>query len=104
MVREVVHAFGHVGMPFVLARKFYAKWWQRAGLIILAMNLIDVDHLLADPVFDSERCSIGFHPLHSGIAIFTYMVMVVFPKTRIFAVGLLLHIVVDMIDCWFILG
>ena len=26
--------------------------------------MVDLDHLIADPIFDPQRC-IGFHPLHS---------------------------------------
>ena len=31
--------------------------------------LIDLDHLLADPVYAPDRCSIGFHPLHTAPAV-----------------------------------
>ena len=62
--------------------------------------LIDVDHLLATPIFDPNRCSINFHPLHSYYAIAVYVGMVFFPKTRIVGIGLLLHILADSADCW----
>ncbi len=32
---------------------------------MLATMAIDLDHLLADPVFDPDRFCIGFHPLHT---------------------------------------
>ncbi len=61
--------------------------------------LVDLDHLLADPLFDACRCSIGFHPLHSYVAIVFYLVMLVHPKTRIIGLGLLMHMATDGIDC-----
>ena len=62
--------------------------------------LIDLDHLLADPVFDPNRCSIGFHPLHSYLALGIYTALL-FPKqTRIFGIALVIHILADSVDCW----
>lgn len=61
--------------------------------------LIDLDHLLADPVFAPGRCSIGFHPLHTWPAIIAYVLLTVHPRTRVVGVGLVLHIVLDATDC-----
>lgn len=66
---------------------------------MLATMLIDLDHLLADPIFDPDRCSIGFHPLHSGYAIAVYALLLLWPKARMAAVGLLFHILTDWQDC-----
>ena len=66
---------------------------------MLATMLIDVDHLLADPIFSPNRCSINFHPLHSYWAIVIFVFLAYFKKTRIIGVGLLLHIITDSIDC-----
>lgn len=66
---------------------------------MLATMLIDVDHLLATPVFDPHRCGIGFHPLHSYWAMGIYATLLIFPKTRIMAVGLIAHILTDFQDC-----
>ena len=66
---------------------------------MLATMLVDLDHLLADPMFDPTRCSIGFHPLHSYYAIAIYLLMVFFPRLRIIAVGLLFHMLTDYQDC-----
>ena len=62
-------------------------------------NLVDLDHLLADPIFDPQRCSIGFHPLHSYLAVAMYAVLPFFQKTRVLGVGLLIHMGLDGIDC-----
>ncbi len=67
---------------------------------MIATMVVDIDHLLADPIFASGRCSIGFHPLHSYYAIGVYFILLFFKKTRIIAVGLLFHMLTDYIDCW----
>ncbi len=64
--------------------------------------LVDLDHLVATPMFDPCRCSIGFHPLHSYYAIVVYALMLLHPKTRLVGIGLLFHMFTDGIDCMFI--
>ncbi len=66
---------------------------------MLATMLVDLDHLLATPIFDPGRCSINFHPLHTYWAMAGYVVLLFFKKTRIIAVGLLFHMLTDYIDC-----
>ena len=61
--------------------------------------LVDLDHLIANPVFMADRCSIGFHPLHSYYAIAVYLLLLLPKKTRIVAIGLLLHMATDFLDC-----
>ena len=61
---------------------------------------VDFDHLLAEPVFDPNRCSLGFHPLHSWPAIGIYLVSLFSPHLRIIAIGLLIHLVLDGTDCF----
>lgn len=67
---------------------------------MIVMNIVDIDHLLASPIFDPDRCSIGFHPLHSYFAIGVYVVLTLIPVTRIAGVGLLLHMGLDLADCY----
>ena len=62
--------------------------------------LIDLDHLLANPIFDANRCSINFHPLHSYYAIGVYIIMLIPKKTRILGIALLLHMFTDYLDCF----
>lgn len=70
-----------------------------------AMMIVDLDHLMAVPVFDPSRCGIGFHPLHSYIAIGVYIVLAVIPKTRLFGLGLVIHMALDWVDCvWMGIG
>ena len=61
---------------------------------------VDFDHLLAEPVFDPNRRSLGFHPLHSWPAIGIYLVSLFSPSLRIIAIGLLIHMVLDGTDCF----
>lgn len=61
--------------------------------------LIDIDHLLANPIYDPGRCSIGFHPLHELWFIALYVALCFLPKTRLLGIGLLVHVALDTIDC-----
>lgn len=67
---------------------------------MIATMVVDLDHLLAVPIYDPNRCSIGFHPLHSYVAIGIYFVLLFFPKLRIIAIGLIIHMALDFIDCY----
>ena len=95
----LVHYMLHLLVPGLIAYVFFRKEWKKAWLIMLATMLIDVDHLLANPIFDPDRCSINFHPLHSYWAMAVYVALLFFKKTRIIAVGLLFHMLTDYIDC-----
>jgi hypothetical protein len=98
-MQVIVHYSLHLIFPFIIAYVFFKKDWRKVYLIFLLTMLIDLDHLLATPVFDPTRCSIGFHPLHSFYAIMIYFVLLLIPKTRIISIGLLFHIFTDTIDC-----
>jgi len=87
-------------MPILIAYIFYKNNWKKVYIILLLTMLIDLDHLLADPIFDPQRCSIGFHYLHSNIAIIAYVILLFFKKTRIMAIGLVMHIATDLLDCF----
>lgn len=99
MLQIIVHYTLHLLVPGLIAYVFFRKEWKKAWLILLATMLVDVDHLLATPFFDPDRCSINFHPLHTYWAIGAYVVLLFFKKTRIIAVGLLFHMLTDFIDC-----
>jgi hypothetical protein len=78
---------------------FFRKNWLKAWLIMLATILVDLDHLLASPVYDPARCSIGFHPLHQWPAIGVYSLLVFVRPLRLVAIGLLTHMLLDGLDC-----
>ena len=103
MVRVLMHYGIHLILPVLIGWFFYRGNRLKAILILLAGMLIDLDHLLADPVFDQHRCSIGFHPLHTYLAIAVYCLLMLLPKTRIFGLALLIHIFADTTDCYLLL-
>lgn len=94
-----LHLVLHVVVPGVVAFLFFRSRWRRAWLIMLATMLVDLDHLLADPIYDPGRCSIGFHPLHTWPAILVYAGLTIPRKTRLVGVGLLIHMALDGLDC-----
>ncbi|WP_073315072.1 DUF6122 family protein [Aquimarina spongiae] len=100
MIRPIVHYSLHFVIPLVVILIFFPKQWKKLSLIFLLSMLVDLDHLLATPVFEADRCSINFHPLHSYIAFFGYAIMLLFPKTRVLGIALLWHMITDQIDCW----
>ncbi len=64
-----------------------------------ATMLVDLDHLLANPVYDPERCSIGFHPMHGLLPIALYIAICLVPKLRYVGMGLVIHMALDWVDC-----
>ena len=99
MARELIHYGIHLLLPLFIGIFGYPGQRLRAVLILLSGMLIDLDHLLSEPVFDPNRCSIGFHLLHSYPAIGLYLGLLIFGKTRIFGIALLVHILADATDC-----
>ncbi len=99
MLRFVIHYGLHFIFPVLVAYRFYRPDFIKVSVILLAGILIDADHLLAEPIFDPNRCSIGFHLLHSYIAIALYIFLFIWKPTRIIGLALLLHILADTADC-----
>ena len=99
MVNPALHIALHFLIPGLIAFLFYKHRWQLAWLIMVATMVVDPDHLLANSIYDPNRCSINFHPLHSPIAIFLYIILAAFPKSRLIGLGLLLHMGIDLTDC-----
>ncbi|MDA1075508.1 MAG: DUF6122 family protein [Proteobacteria bacterium] len=95
----MIHLLLHVLVPLTIALVIYRENWRQAFAAMLLGMLIDVDHLLADPIYDPERCSIGFHPLHTIIPIGIYIALFAHEKTRLPGLGLCVHIALDLIDC-----
>jgi hypothetical protein len=99
IVRTAFHLALHALVPCAIAWFFFRNEWRRAVLIMLATMAVDLDHLLASPVFDPDRCSIGFHPLHTWPAIFVYALATLPRATRLVGIGLLVHMALDWSDC-----
>ncbi|WP_136480093.1 DUF6122 family protein [Cognatitamlana onchidii] len=99
MIQSFIHYGCHVGIPLLVAFICYKSQWKMAFLIMLLGMLIDLDHLLATPIFDPNRCSINFHPLHSYYALAFYMLLIIPKKTRLLGLGLVIHLIADAVDC-----
>ena len=99
MIGTTIHLLLHGLVPGVVARVFFQSRWKWAWFVLCATMLVDLDHLLADPIFDSSRCSIGFHQLHSGPAILVYAILFWVPALRLVSTWLLIHMGLDGIDC-----
>ena len=95
----MLHIVAHFMIPALITGIFFRQHWKRAYLLMMLTMLVDLDHLLASPIYDSMRCSIGFHPLHGLIPILIYIGFSIFPKTRIIGIGLLIHMILDSLDC-----
>lgn len=99
-MQAIVHYSLHFVFPALVAYVFFRAHWQKTYLIFLATMLVDLDHLLANPIFQPDRCSIGFHPLHSFYVIPLYIALLFCKKPyRLIGIGLMLHIFTDFIDC-----
>lgn len=101
MLQTFAHYGCHIFLPLLVALVWYKSNWKLAFLIMLSGMWIDLDHLLANPIFDPNRCSINFHPLHSYYAIAMYLVLLLPKKTRLIGLGLVIHIIADLVDCSF---
>ncbi|MBV7267181.1 DUF6122 family protein [Erythrobacter ani] len=101
IIQPLLHYSGHWLVPFAIGWLIWRDSWLRAGAIIASANLIDLDHLLADPIFDPGRCSIGFHLLHGWEATIVYAALLMVPHrwARALGIGALLHLGVDYGDC-----
>jgi len=71
---------------------------------MMATMVVDIDHIIATPIYDPMRCSINFHPFHSLYLMPVYAGLAAFSKTRLIGLGLVIHMVLDSIDCFVNLG
>ena len=103
-LRAIIHILLHIAVPALVAWLFFrdpekSVGFKRAWLLLLLGWVIDIDHLLADPIYSPDRCSVGFHPLHTAPAIAVYGALTLPRTTRLLGIGLLIHIALDAIDC-----
>ncbi len=93
------HLALHFIVPALVTGLFFRQRWRPAYLTMVATMIVDIDHLLADPVYDPARCSIGFHPLHEPWFIAIYVILCFVPKTQLAGIGLVIHMALDSFDC-----
>ena len=96
----MAHLALHFIVPLLVAFLFFSENLKLSYLVMMLTMLVDLDHLLASPIYDANRCSIGFHPLHQHWFIAIYLVMSFFSKTRLIGVGLIIHMSLDALDCF----
>lgn len=99
MYKPIIHYLIHFLLPLIVALFLFKNQWKKAYVIMILGMLIDLDHLLATPIFSPNRCSINFHPLHSYYAIVLYCLLLIPQKTRLIGLGLTIHILADSVDC-----
>ena len=95
----MLHIALHFIVPAIIAGLFFRKNWKTAYLVMVATMFVDLDHLVATPIYELNRCSIGFHPLHKLWFIVFYIVLCFIPKIRLVGLGLTTHMALDAIDC-----
>ncbi|MFK7815606.1 MAG: DUF6122 family protein [Gammaproteobacteria bacterium] len=95
----MIHILLHVVVPALVARMFFKTRWKYACFVMVATMLVDLDHLIASPIYNPERCSIGFHPLHQPWLVIIYLALCFASKTRLIGLGLSIHMFLDAIDC-----
>jgi hypothetical protein len=100
MIRAALHIVAHFAVPGLVARLAFKPDWKHAWLLMCATIIVDLDHLLANPIYDPNRCSIGTHPLHTEPAMAVYGILLLVPKLRVIAAGLLIHMALDASDCY----
>lgn len=93
------HLALHFLVPAAVVALFFRDGWRMAYLLMISTMLVDIDHLVADPIHDPGRCSIGFHPLHQPWLFIVYAGLCAIPVTRFVGIGLLIHMALDALDC-----
>jgi hypothetical protein len=98
----ILHYTLHLLAPAIIAYFFFRQNWYVAYLLMLGTMLIDLDHLLAKPIYDPCRCSIGFHALHGSTAACVYLLLLLVPNkyVKIIAIGCVFHLLTDALDCY----
>lgn len=99
-MQAFIHYFLHLAFPLFIALVFFKKEWKKVYIILLATMLVDLDHLFSTPIFEANRCSIGYHYLHTYYAMVVYVLLLFLHKPfNIIGIGLLFHMLTDFIVC-----
>jgi len=79
MIRASLHLASHLIVPAAVAQTWFRAARGPAFFWMMATMLIDLDHLLAVPIYDPNRCSLGTHPLHQWPMIVIYALLAILP-------------------------
>jgi hypothetical protein len=101
MPNWAIHILADIVVAGIVSAVFpkYRKDFKKIALILISTNLMDVDHLLAEPIYDPQRCGINFHPLHSWYMFPVYAGGLFTERTRWFSIGIIMHLILDGFDC-----
>ena len=56
----MLHMILHIIVTLVISVIFFRQNWKVSFVIMMLTMVVDIEHLLADPIYDPNRCSIGF--------------------------------------------
>lgn len=99
MPNIIIHLIANVILYFIIIKTQKGVSAKFVAISVFASHLIDIDHLLANPLYDPNRCSINFHPLHSWYMFPIYIIGSVYGKYKYFFWAVLVHLGLDLIDC-----
>jgi len=99
----IIHLLAGIALAGAISL-FFKKLRNKKEFLSMSLwfslaNTIDIDHLLANPIYNPLRCGINFHPLHSWFMFPIYVAGLFHKKTRYLNIGILLHLFLDSIDC-----
>jgi len=104
MPNILIHALANLTLLVLIARfdsRAFSQDKQGIILAVFASHLIDLDHLLATPIYDPARCSLTTHPLHRPWMFVVYggLALIRNPRVQYFGVALCVHLLLDAIWC-----
>jgi len=93
----------HLGVNYIVYLMLGYIGIQTTSLdivLVLAANLIDLDHLLARPIFDPDRDSFKSHLLHKNWKpILLLCIFMLFYRPLVFlSIGIMIHYLLDILD------
>ncbi|WP_237058589.1 DUF6122 family protein [Microbulbifer sediminum] len=96
-----IHIALHVVVPIALAWLLFRDDWLKAALIMLAANLVDLDHLFVPAASGPVQCAINSYPLHTMLPISLMGALLFLPwkSVRMLGVGLVTHMLIDGAGC-----
>ena len=95
----LIHIISGVILSFIINYFDKKRNFKEILILIISSNFIDLDHLLANPIYDQYRCSINFHPLHNLYMLPLYIIGIFWKKYSYFFIGIMLHLMLDWADC-----
>ena len=105
MPHIIIHVLSNILLIYLIY--FYEKKilkkksnLKNISLLVFLSQLIDLDHLLAKPIYNPLRCSINFHPLHSWYSFPFYALGMFWKKYSYLFVAIGLHLALDALDCF----